>query len=104
VADWERKKRFLPRRACRGEKNVLARASRRICAAFSGDWESRLETVVRGTRRLAGIMLGSFSGEEVVGSESMSRDERPRCEVRDLAAERMEEGVKYARGKVWMAV
>jgi len=53
--------------------------------------------VVRGLRRLGGITLSSFW--ESVVSESMSRDDRPRWEVLDLAAERIEDGVMYGRGK-----
>jgi hypothetical protein len=53
--------------------------------------------VVRGVRRLGGITPSSFW--ESLVSESMSRDDKPRWEVLDLAAERIEDGVRYGRGK-----
>jgi hypothetical protein len=53
--------------------------------------------VVRGLRRLGGIMLSSFC--ELVVSESMSSEDKPRCKALDLAAERIEEVVMYGRGK-----
>ena len=51
----------------------------------------------RGLRRDSGIMDCEGGGEE--SSESMSRDERPRWAVRDLAVALMEGGVRYGRGK-----
>lgn len=53
--------------------------------------------VVRGLRRLGGITFSSF--RESVVSESMSRDDKPRWDVLDLAAKRIKGGVRYGRGK-----
>lgn len=50
-----------------------------------------------GRRRESGIMDCEGGGWE--SSESISRDERPRCAVRCLAVARMEGGVRYGRGK-----
>jgi hypothetical protein len=58
--------------------------------------------VVRGLRRLGGIALSSLW--ESVVSESMSRDDKPRWEVLNLAAERIEDAVMYGRGNGWMAL
>lgn len=63
----------------------------------SGFAERREEMVVCGLRRLGGMGLeSSFDWE---GSESISMEERPRCAVRALADERIEEGMKYGNGK-----
>lgn len=70
----------------------MARASRRICALASGLAARREETVFRGLRRESGMMDCEGGGEE--SSESMSRDERPRCAVRCFAVARMEGGVR----------
>jgi hypothetical protein len=45
-------------------------------------------------------MLSSFW--ESVELESTSRDDKPRWEVLNLAAERIEAGVMYRRGKGWI--
>jgi hypothetical protein len=100
VGDWEMKYRFLPRRDWSGSRNEVANASSLICAAFSGFCDSREDMVVRGLRRLGGMTPSLFwESLEALGSESMSRDERPRWEVLDLAAERIEDSVMYGRGK-----
>ena len=52
---------------------------------------------MRGLWRLGGITPSSFW--ESVVSESMSRDDKPRWEVLDLAAKRIEGGVMYGKGK-----
>ena len=70
----------------------MARALRRIWEFDSGEEARRDETVSRCVRRDAGIME-SFE-ECFVSSVSMSRDERPRCAVRALAAARREGGVR----------
>jgi hypothetical protein len=59
--------------------------------------------VVFVVRRLCGIMDWYLSSG-FSGSESMSRDERPRCAVRALAADRMEDCVIYCRGKGWIVL
>jgi len=97
VGNCETKYRLLPRRECRGSRNAVAKASSRICAAFSGFWDRIDETVVRGFWRLAGITVSSFWDSVV--SESISSDDKPRWAVLDLAADRIEEGVMYGRGK-----
>lgn len=53
----------MPRRACKGWKKSVARASRRTRAAISGVSERRLETVALGRRKEAG-MRDSFWEEE----------------------------------------
>lgn len=87
----ETKKAFLRRKSWRGSKNDVASAESRIWALVSGDAARRLESVVLGRRRLVGTIEGSVGGGPSV---SMSREERPRCEVRSLAEARREGGVR----------